>query len=52
MSSRSQTSSRLIPISESQEVEVILVKLADGRIVARTRAELAHDPKPPTVEPK
>ena len=40
MSSPSELGTSLFRLPEGREVEVVLVKLADGRIVGRTRDEL------------
>jgi len=47
MSSPSRTNTRLVPLPEGKEVEIVLVKLADGRLVGRTREELEAAPSAP-----
>jgi hypothetical protein len=49
MSSPSLIKTSLLPLPEGQQVEVVIVKLADGRLVGRTREELepaAGEPRP------
>ncbi len=37
---------RSLRLPEAEEHEVVLIRLADGRVVARTRAELEEGQKP------
>lgn len=37
---------RSLRLPEAQEHEIVLIRLADGRVIARTRAELEAEQKP------
>jgi hypothetical protein len=50
MSSPSSTRTFLFPLPDGRELEAILVKLPDGRVVIRSREEL--EPAPGTPAPK
>lgn len=51
MSSPSRIGTSLLPLPSGQEVEVVIVRLPDGRLVGRTREELEAAPPSPGAAP-